>query len=269
MNIKLIISDIDGTVLDSKHQVDTKLIELMPSLKEKRIPFILSSARSPLGMASIVQELGIQNEPIACYNGALITKGDKILSQHSINQKEFISIYEFIIREFPTVSINIYSGKDWIVESFNKWVKNEARITGETPIVTNVSDFIKKEDTIIHKLLLIDESKTIQKVQKILSEMNFVETDFYLSKDNYLEVTNKCVSKKQALLELVEYYGLTLEQVMTIGDNFNDLPMIETAGLGVAMGNAPLQVKSNSNIITSSNDEHGVSQVIKQVVFTN
>lgn len=56
---------------------------------------------------------------------------------------------------------------------------------------------------------------------------------------------------------------------MTIGDNFNDLPMIETAGLGVAMGNAPLQVKSNSNIITSSNDEHGVSQVIKQVVFTN
>ena len=166
MNIKLIISDIDGTILDSKHQVDTKLIELMPALKEQRIPFILSSARSPLGMASIVQALGIHNEPIACYNGALITKGDKILSQHSINQKEFISIYEFIIREFPTVSINIYSGKDWIVESFNKWVKNEARITGETPIVTNVSDFIKKEDTIIHKLLLIDESKTIQKVQK-------------------------------------------------------------------------------------------------------
>ena len=59
MNIKLIISDIDGTILDSKHQVDTKLIELMPALKEQRIPFILSSARSPLGMASIVQALGI------------------------------------------------------------------------------------------------------------------------------------------------------------------------------------------------------------------
>ena len=267
-NIKLIISDIDGTILDKNHQIDSYLPELMPILKQKEIPFVLASARSPLGIAPISKELGISNFPIACYNGALISKGDEVLSQHSIDKKELTFLHDFLKREFPTVSINVYSGQDWFVNTLDKWVQIEADITGESPKVTSITDFIKEEQTLVHKLLLIDKADTIQKLQNTLSIMDFPQTDFYLSKDNYLEVTHNQVSKKQALLELANYYQLSLTEIMSIGDNYNDIPMIETAGLGVAMGNAPTDVKVCANKVTDSNDQNGVSKAIKLYVLS-
>ena len=266
--IKLIMSDIDGTILDKNHQLDSYLIELMPLLKQRDIPFVLASARSPLGIAPISKELGITECPIACYNGALISLGDKILSQHTINKKELLLLHDFLKKEFPTVSINVYSGKDWLVNTIDEWVEIEATITGESPKVTSLADFIKDEKTLVHKLLLIDNTDTIQKLQKILSSIDFPQTNFYLSKDNYLEVTHNQVSKKQALLELAKYYQLSLSEIMTIGDNYNDIPMIETSGLGVAMGNAPTDVKTCANTVTDSNDQNGVSKAIKLYVLS-
>ena len=261
--IKLIMSDIDGTILDKNHQLDSHLIELMPLLKQCDIPFVLASARSPLGIAPISKELGITDCPIACYNGALISLGDKILSQYSIDKSELLLLHDFLKKEFPTVSINVYSGKDWLVNTIDEWVEIEATITGESPKVTSLADFIKDEKTLVHKLLLIDNTDTIQKLQKNLSSIDFPQTDFYLSKDNYLEVTHNQVSKKQALLELANYYQLPLTSIMTLGDNYNDIPMIETAGLGIAMGNAPRDVKTCAKAVTDSNEQNGVSKAIK------
>ena len=261
--IKLIMSDIDGTILDKNHQLDSYLIELMPLLKQCNIPFVLASARSPLGIAPISKELGITECPIACYNGALISLGDKILSQYSIDKSELLLLHDFLKKEFPTVSINVYSGKDWLVNTIDEWVEIEATITGESPKVTSLADFIRDEKTLVHKLLLIDNTDTIQKLQKNLSSIDFPQTDFYLSKDNYLEVTHNQVSKKQALLELANYYQLPLTSIMTLGDNYNDIPMIETAGLGIAMGNAPRDVKTCAKAVTDSNEQNGVSKAIK------
>ena len=266
--IKLIMSDIDGTILDKNHQLDSYLIELMPLLKQCNIPFVLASARSPLGIAPISKELGITDCPIACYNGALISLGDKILSQYSIDKSELLLLHDFLKKEFPTVSINVYSGKDWLVNTIDEWVEIEAQITGESPKVTSLADFLQEEKNLIHKLLLIDNAATIQKLKETLATMDFPQTDFYLSKDNYLEVTHNQVSKKQALLELANYYQLSLSQIMTIGDNYNDIPMIETAGLGVAMGNAPTEVKTCANTVTDSNDQNGVSKAIKLYVLS-
>ena len=266
--IKLIMSDIDGTILDKNHQLDSYLIELMPLLKQCNIPFVLASARSPLGIAPISKELGITECPIACYNGALISLGDKILRQHTINKKELLLLHDFLKKEFPTVSINVYSGKDWYVNTLDKWVEIEAQITGESPKVTSLADFLQEEKNLIHKLLLIDNAATIQKLKETLATMDFPQTDFYLSKDNYLEVTHNQVSKKQALLELANYYQLSLTEIMSIGDNYNDIPMIETAGLGVAMGNAPTDVKVCANKVTDSNDQNGVSKAIKLYVLS-
>ena len=261
--IKLIMSDIDGTILDKNHQLDSYLIELMPLLKQCNIPFVLASARSPLGIAPISKELGITDCPIACYNGALISLGDKILSQYSIDKSELLLLHDFLKKEFPTVSINVYSGKDWLVNTIDEWVESEAQITGESPKVTSLADFIKDEKTLVHKLLLIDNASTIQKLKETLATMDFPQTDFYLSKDNYLEVTHNQVSKKQALLELANFYQLPLTSIMTLGDNYNDIPMIETAGLGIAMGNAPRDVKTCAKAVTDSNEQNGVSKAIK------
>ncbi len=269
--IRLIISDIDGTILDDQHQVDSQLREQIPLLKKANIPFVLASARSPLGMEPIARELGLGDNPLACYNGALIIKGDsnqyETIIEHPLDKKEIHTFLELVKAEFPSVSISLYSGKDWITERLDKWVQIEANITGEQPLIQNV--LLPVLDALIpaHKLLLIDEAAVIQQLHAYLQTLDFPNTAFYLSKDNYLEVTHKHVSKEHALLEVANHYQIPLEQVMTIGDNFNDLPMLRMAGLGVAMGNAPQEVKEDARTETYSNNQHGVAKAIEKYVL--
>lgn len=268
--IDLIISDIDGTILDDQHQVDPKLKDMIPLLNREKIPFVLASARSPLGMEPISRELGLGDNPLACYNGALVIKGNpqayETIIEHPLDKKEIRTFLELVKAEFPSVSINLYSGKDWIADRLDKWVQIEAAITGEQPMIQNVLMPVLNAQMPVHKLLLIDQAPIIQKLHDYLQTLDFPKTAFYLSKDNYIEVTAKHVSKEQALYEIAQYYQVPLEQVMTIGDNFNDLPMLRLAGLGVAMGNAPEAVKTKAKAVTKSNNEHGVAEALEKYV---
>ncbi|KXT74561.1 Hydrolase, haloacid dehalogenase-like family [Streptococcus sp. DD10] len=266
--IKAIISDIDGTILTDHHQIDDELLSLLPQLTKKKIPFVLASARSPLGMAPIVHRLGLENQPIASYNGALIQLNQEILFQHLVDKSEIRQIIQLITDYFPSISINIYSGQNWFTNHINKWTQLEANITGETPLLRPLLDPILDTLIPIHKLLLIGEPKLIQELQQQIGALKLSLTTIYLSKENYLEVTANVVSKEQALKEIARYYQLDLNQIMTIGDNFNDIPMIQLAGLGVAMGNAPKEVKSAANRTTLSNNQHGVARAIEQYVLT-
>ena len=269
--IRLIISDIDGTILDDQHQVDPNLKDMIPLLSREKIPFVLASARSPLGMEPIARELGLGDNPLACYNGALVIKGDpqayETIIEHPLDKKEIRTFLELVKTEFPSVSINLYSGKDWIANRLDKWVQIEAAITGERPMIQNELIPVLNAQMPVHKLLLIDEPPVIQKLHDYLQTLGFPKTSFYLSKDNYMEVTTKHVSKEQALYEIAQHYQVPLEQVMTIGDNFNDLPMLSLAGLGVAMGNAPEAVKTEAKAVTKSNNEHGVAEAVEKYVL--
>ncbi|VUX01908.1 Putative phosphatase [Streptococcus constellatus] len=269
-SIRLIISDIDGTILNDQHQVDQELQAQIPHLHEKGIPLVLASARSPLGMEPIMQEFGLLNTPLACYNGALVIKGSSpnydILIEHSLDKKEIQQLLELVSQHFPTISINLYSGKDWFTEHFDKWVQKEAAITGEIPTIQDLA-FVLQKQVSVHKLLLIGEPADIQKLQDYLQNIAFPQTAFYLSKENYLEVTAKNVSKENALLEIAHFYHVPLQQIMAIGDNFNDLPMLKLAGLGVAMGNAPKAVKEQAAVVTQTNNEGGVAQAIRQYIL--
>ena len=244
---------------------------MIPLLNREKIPFVLASARSPLGMEPIARELGLGDNPLACYNGALVIKGDpqayETIIEHPLDKEEIRTFLELVKAEFPSVSINLYSGKDWIADRLDKWVQIEAAITGEQPMIQNVLMPVLDAQIPVHKLLLIDQAPVIQKLHDYLQTLDFPKTAFYLSKDNYMEVTAKHVSKEQALYEIAQHYQVPLEQVMTIGDNFNDLPMLRLAGLGVAMGNAPEAVKIEAKAVTKSNNEHGVAEAIEKYVL--
>ena len=270
-SIRLIVSDIDGTILNDQHQVDKNLKEQIPLLKKKNIPFVLASARSPLGMKPIAHELGLGDNPLACYNGALVIKGNpqhyETIIEHPLDKKEIRTFIELIKQEFPTVSINLYSGKNWLADRFDKWIQIEADITGEVPTIQNLLILVLDVLVPIHKLLLIDEPAIIQRLYNYLQTLDFPNTAFYLSKDNYLEVTAKNVSKENAHQEIAQHYQIPLPQVMAIGDNFNDLPMIKLAGLGIAMGNAPEPVKVQATAITQTNNQHGVAKAIEDYIL--
>ena len=269
--IKLILSDIDGTILDNNHQVDAHLRDTITELKKESIPFVLASARSPHGMFPIAQELNLGANPIACYNGALIVEGNKehyqTLIEHGLSKADVKKIVALIKKQFPHISINFYSGGDWIVEEIDQWVQIEADITKESPDIRNFDTLLTDDSIPIHKLLLIANAQAIQEFFTYLKRVDFEDASFYLSKDNYLEVTSQSVSKENALLEIAKYYDISLSQTMAIGDNYNDIPMLKLAGLGVAMANAPQAVKNEADIETVSNNDNGVSKVIEDYVL--
>lgn len=272
MDIKLILSDIDGTILNDDNVVDSGLKQTVAKLRQKDISFVLASARSPEGMLPIAKELDVLDNPIACYNGALVVKDlDKqdfttILS-HELEIKEVRQIIEIVHQKFPNVSINLYSGADWYVEKQDKWVEIESKITKLQPIVTDINHLIDVLQVPVHKLLLVSEPEEIAEVLQYLRNADMTDSSFYLSKPNYLEITNSHVSKEKALRELAKTYDLSLDKTMTLGDNFNDVPMLKLAGLGVAMQNAPVEVKKCAKVITESNNQNGVSKAIEKYVL--
>jgi Cof subfamily protein (haloacid dehalogenase superfamily) len=267
MDIKLVLSDIDGTILDDHQSVDSELKQTLLSLRQKHIPFILSSARSPEGMYPIAEDLGILDYPIACYNGAYVIKrldqeDVSVISSHVLPESELRSIFQLISKSYSTVSINLYSRNKWYVSETDRWINAESKITNLDPIITDLNEFSSSAP--VHKLLLIDEVDTISNLMDALQSLNLEQSSFILSKDNYLEVTNKKASKKEALRELANYYKIKIKDTMTLGDNFNDVPMFEASGLGVAMKNAPEQVKQIADVITESNNDNGVSKALKK-----
>lgn len=269
--IGFILSDIDGTILDHKHQIDLDLIEEIKRLKQQAIPFVLASARSPKGMLPIAQELGIADWPLACYNGALIggydQKGKLVpIFSHEVKKAEAKTLVARIKADFPSVSINVYSGDQWYCEKVDQWARAEAAITKETPVETSLEQLLAQEAFEVHKFLLIGTTAEIQALHAACQNAGFLESAFYLSKENYLEVTHQAVGKDKALNELAAYFQVPLAQTLAIGDNFNDLPMIASAGIGVAMENAPELVKAKADFVTTSNTDHGVADALRRFV---
>lgn len=272
MDIKLILSDIDGTILNNKNEIDSGLKSAVAKLKQKEIPFVLASARSPEGMLPIAKELDVLDNPIACYNGALVVKNLQnkdysTILNHELNIDEIKKIISTAQRLFPNVSVNIYSGSDWYVEKVDRWVKIESDITNLTPIVMDLNSLIEDHKVPIHKILLISEPEEITQILINLRGGGFLSSLFYLSKPNYLEITNSDVSKEKALRELARLSNLSIDKTMALGDNFNDIPMLKIAGLGVAMENAPSEVKKCANVVTDTNNHNGVSKAIEKYVL--
>ena len=269
-DIKLILSDIDGTILNDDNVVDTGLKEAVNKLRDKNVPFILASARSPKGMLPIAKELAVMDNPIACYNGALVIKNidqtayTTVLS-HELNPDEIRKIIAIVHQKYPRVSINLYSGADWYVEKIDKWVEIESDITKLDPLATDLEKLVSTAP--IHKILLVSEPEEIDEVLNNFQTDGFGDSSFYLSKPNYLEITNSHVSKEKALRELAKNYNLSLDKTMTLGDNYNDVPMLKLAGLGVAMENAPEDVKECANVVTATNNHNGVSKAIEKYVL--
>lgn len=269
MNIKLVLSDIDGTILDDNNLIDSKLKYELQILKKKNIPFILSSARSPEGMYPIAKELDISENPIACYNGAYIVKNidqsdPLIISSHPLLTDEINKIFDMIQKQFPTVSINLYSKSSWYVNQTDQWIEAESDITNIVPTTTDLRRLIQAGP--VHKLMLIDQPGVIKDLMSTLQKTNFNQSTFILSKQNYLEITDKKASKCEALKDLCHYFKIPIEDTMTLGDNFNDVPMFKESGLGVAMENAPEEVKGFANEVTVSNNHNGVSSALRKFI---
>jgi Cof subfamily protein (haloacid dehalogenase superfamily) len=161
----------------------------------------------------------------------------------------------FFIKEFST--------NNWFIENDDKYSELESKIVKVSPLTVKFNQLFKDIDG-FNKVLLIGENDEAKKAYDILQNGNFKDLNINMSKPNYIEIMNKNASKTRAIKELLNIYKIDKSEIIAIGDNYNDIDMIEFAGMGISMGNAPEEVKNISNDITASNDEGGVEKAIKK-----
>lgn len=265
-SFKMICLDIDGTLLNSKHQITDRVKETINIVSNKmKIPVILVSARMPKGIKFLQDELGIE-EPIICYSGSLILdENNNILDREAIDIEDIEKIYGIVKSRGGHISL--YLDDEWYVEEMDCWAKQESDITNIVPMVSNFNELLKswrEEKKSPNKVLLMAAPDEINFFKNNTLDLDL---NIYPSKETYLEIMSRNASKTSAINFLQSKFKLNESEIITIGDNYNDIDMLKYAGLGIAMGNAPDEVKKSANDITLTNDEDGVAEALKKYVI--
>jgi len=265
----MICLDIDGTLLNSSHQISENTKRAVQIItKEKQIPVILVSARMPKGIFFLQKELKI-SQPIICYSGALVVdKDSSILLNKSIPSSMLQQIYT-CARKLD-IHISLYREDTWYIEKSDEWSEQESEITHIKPAISKFHDLLnmwENQKSGANKVLCMGSPDSIKLLEKELKSFSEQDLNIYPSKPTYLEIMPKAASKTSAIKFLLEKFSLTSDQIIAMGDNFNDADMLEYAGLGIAMGNAPNQVKQLADAVTCSNDEDGVAEAIYRYIL--
>lgn len=274
-NYKMICSDIDGTLLNAERTISGKNKDILCHLAEKlKIPVVLVSARMPKGMRYLQDLLKI-NQPIICYNGALV-EGERDERGNApiwINKTIPVALLSAIYEKGKSLHLHMgfYRYDDWFVEEMDEGAEKEMHVTKATPDVTSLQNVIGKwesEKEGPHKVMLIGTVIEIERMEEFLLNNFSSHIHIYRSKSTYLELNVKTVSKASAICLLQEKYKVKTEEIIAFGDNYNDIEMIRYAGLGVAMGNAPDAVKDIADEITLSNLEDGMAATLNRYLFS-
>lgn len=252
--IKMICLDIDGTLLNSEHKISEKTKRAIQiAANDRKIPVILVSGRMPKGIVFLQQELKIA-EPIICYSGCLTLAHDNtILANQVIPISQFANIYKV----FQNRNVHLSLFKD------DEWSQQEFKITNIKPNYQKFNELFKlwqKNNTGPNKMLCMAEPATINFLKENITDDNLT---IYPSKSTYLEnsLKNNCnwfLTKKHQIKQ---------SDILAIGDHYNDIDMLSYAGFGIAMDNAPDDVKKYAGAITSSNDEDGVAVALEKYVL--
>ncbi|EOH98490.1 cof-like hydrolase [Enterococcus haemoperoxidus ATCC BAA-382] len=264
MSVKLVAIDIDGTLLDSNRKISPKVKETLQKANESGMYIVLCTGRPLPGVKEQLAELELygDNDYVITYNGSLVqaTKSNEIISQYTLSYDDFLEI-ELMSRK---VGAHLHTIDDKAIYTANrdigKYTVHEAYLV-DMPLKYRAVDEMTPDMSII-KMMMIDEPEILDSAIGQLPEEFSSKYTTVKSTEFYYEILNKEASKGNALAKLAEHLGISQSETMAIGDNENDLSMIEYAGIGVAMGNATESVKRAADIQTTSNDEDGVAEVL-------
>lgn len=264
MNYKILVLDIDGTLTNSKKEITPATLAALMDLQERGIKVVVASGRPTPGIRQVATELRLAHygNYILSYNGAQIIncKTNEIIYQKTIPAGLIPAIYDAAITHHA--GLISYEGEGVIAATkIDSYMELEARIN-HIPI-REVPDFVNYITFPVNKCLMTGEPAHLATVETALKEQFQDALNIYRSEPFFLELMPQNINKAYSLEKLLSTLGLTKEQMVCCGDGYNDISMIEYAGLGVAMANAQDAVRAAADYVTASNDEDGIVQVIQ------
>lgn len=260
--VKLVVSDMDGTLLNSQSKVSEQFLGIYNELKKLNIPFIAASGRQYFSIIDRFDE-SIQNDiTIVAENGAFAKHGNQELFTTSL-PSEYISESINTLRELKNVHIVLCGKKSAYIETKNEeFVAMFQNYYSEYKIVTDLTKVI---DDTIFKIAAFhfecSETNIYPAVKHFENELQVI-----VSGKNWLDISHSNANKGYALNIFQNKLGITKEETMVFGDYNNDLKMIELADFSYAMENAHKNVKDAAKFQTKNNDEQGVEFILKQLI---
>ena len=262
--IKLLLADVDGTLVTSKKVLTERAIKAVAALREVGVLFAITSGRPPRGMAHLIAPLELDT-PIASFNGGeMVDDGLKIIDAQAIPAdlaRETVAV----LAEFK-IDTWIYVGEDWFVlDPKAPHVAHEAEtVKFEPKLVAGFDGLLDKAVKIVgvsddHALLARCE---VEAKKRLGDRVTAARSQPY-----YFDVTHREANKGAVVDYLAKYFSIPREAIATIGDQPNDLTMFRRSGFSIAMGNAPDEVKSEASAITDSCDDEGFAKAVERYVL--
>lgn len=262
--IKLVVTDIDGTIYTPEKGITKEVKHCIQNLTQKGVHVAIATGRTYGSAKWIADNVGIEC-PLICYQGGLVKtyKGD-IIDVKYLNPQ----IAREIIEDFRkrNIHLNVYIEDKLYVEEDDDYIKD---YIGDKGIdYYKVDSFDELDFSKLNKMLAINyDSKFID---ELIDELQKKYPQIYVVKSfaYFCEIANKEATKGNAIKILANLYGITTDEVLAIGDNNNDIEMVETAGVGVAMGNGTEEIKKRADFVTDNVEHNGFVKAIDKFVWS-
>ncbi|MDQ7820244.1 MAG: Cof-type HAD-IIB family hydrolase [Armatimonadota bacterium] len=261
---RLVVADIDGTLVTSTREITPRVRAAVQAARRRGVRVCLATGRMWPSAEPYVRRLGA-DPPIILYNGGLVYDfaTGTVLRRVPLDVDHARAVLD-VLREHPEVQPHLYVN-DRVYTARPSEITDQYRRKDGIPVEV-VGDLRAVLSAPPMKILIIGARPDLERVRARIRQLpRQIHTVF--SEDTYLEVLPQGSSKGAALQWMARHLGIPLEQVVAVGDNLNDLEMIQVAGLGVAMGNAPADLKAAADVVTASNDEEGLAEVIERCVL--
>ena len=261
---KAVFIDMDGTLLKSDHSVSEATKQAIHRIQQKGILVVLISARPLHGILPISKGVVTGDMPVVSLNGGYIFHNNDIIYQSAVSIPDTITVHEEL-KSYTQLSSMYYSQMEWFAEIENDRIKKEQKIT---PVKIKIQAFHETlqlweaQKTGPNKILIAGDKHLILAIEKKLIDLHQGKLNIFKSQASYLEVMSLEASKANAVQFLISKYGIDKKEIIAIGDNYNDKGMIEFAGRGIAMGNAPDEIKLVADYITDTNNNDGVAKAL-------
>ena len=259
----IVAIDVDGTLLDSENRISNGAAEAITRLRQNGIISILASGRSMDGVAPYYDELDLAPYLIGAGGGLISTVSGDVIKAFEFPDHVTTTIIQ-IARDYG-VGIALHQVDNLRFESTDEQIKIINRnLPGELLRLDDLFTAIPISPVV--KFTLWSDHEILMKAQEKILSLG-IPVDMLFSGEIFLEITNPGVSKGRALMQLAQHLHIPKNRIAAIGDQFNDVSMLEAASLSIAMGNAPDEVKSAAQRIAPGNNEGGLAWGLENVVL--
>ena len=263
-DIRLLLADVDGTLVTQEKVLTDQAIEAVRKLKAAEITFAITSGRPPRGMSMLIDPLDVRT-PIAAFNGGVIVdRAMKVLEQQCVPSDLVVPIAD-LMHSFK-LEVWIYSGSDWYVPDLKgAHVDREAWTVKFEPILMNGLDGHTEN---VAKMVGVSDDHDAVTAASASAHSQFGDhVSAAASQPYYLDVTHPDANKGWVSGYLAKTFGISTDEIATIGDMPNDMLMFAKSGLSIAMGNASSEVQAAATHVTASNEDEGFAKAVEQFIL--